>query len=232
MSETPTPIHDFHTHTFLSDGELSPVELMRRAYVAGYGTLGITDHAGIGDLPRIIQTLRADRDAVQSAWPELAVFIGVELTHLPPSVIPHAAYLAREAGAELVMVHGETPVEPTAPGSNAAAVACELVDVLVHPGLITPDDAARARENNVFLELTFGRGHSLTNGHVARVAQAAGASMLVNSDAHVPPGLLSRDMAWRIARGAGLDEDATTRVLDRNPLRLLERLHARRHGVL
>lgn len=232
MSDSPAPVHDFHTHTFLSDGELSPIELMRRAYVAGYATLGITDHAGIGDLRRIIQTLRADRDAVQSAWPELAVFVGVELTHLPPAVIPQAAYLAREAGADLVMVHGETPVEPTAPGTNAAAVACTLVDVLVHPGLITPEDAARARENGIFVELTFGRGHSLTNGHVARIAQATGTSLLVNSDAHVPPGLLSRDMAWRIARGAGLDEDAASQALDSNPVALLERLRARRPGTL
>lgn len=221
------PVHDFHTHTFLSDGELSPVELMRRAHVAGYATLGITDHAGVGDLRRIISTLRADRDAVRTAWPNLTVFVGVELTHLPPEVIPRAAFLAREAGAELVMVHGETPVEPTAPGTNAAAVTCELVDVLVHPGLISFEDAEQARENNVFLELTFGRGHSLTNGHVAKTALAAGAGLLVNSDAHVPPGLLNREMAMRIARGAGLEGTTATAVLDLNPLALLERLRAR-----
>src|SRR5262245_34511656 len=56
-------IHDFHSHTYLSDGELSPVELIRRAAVAGYATLAITDHCGIGDLRRILATLRADRDA-------------------------------------------------------------------------------------------------------------------------------------------------------------------------
>lgn len=231
MTESLRAIHDFHTHTFLSDGELSPVELMRRAYVAGYRTLGITDHAGMGDIQRIVETLRADRDAVQSAWPELAIFIGVELTHLPPQFIPRGAYRAREAGAELVMVHGETPVEPTAVGTNAAAVACSLVDVLVHPGLLTAEEAQQARENNIFLELTFGRGHSLTNGHVAAMAEVAGASLLVNSDAHVPPGLLTRDMAHKIARGAGLGEEAAARVLDGNPLALIERLQTRRAGI-
>lgn len=220
-------IHDFHSHTFLSDGELSPVELIRRAAVAGYATLAITDHSGIGDLARIISTLRADRDAVRDAWPEIEVFVGVELTHLPPEVIPQAAYRARELGAEIVNVHGETPAEPTAPGTNAAAVRCELVDLLVHPGLITEEDAAAARERDIFLELTFGRGHSLTNGHVAKTALAVGASLLVNSDAHIPPGLLSTEMAWRIARGAGLEEAEAARVLRQNPERLLSRLRER-----
>lgn len=220
-------IHDFHSHTFLSDGELSPVELIRRAAVAGYATLAITDHSGIGDLQRIISTLKADRDAVRDAWPEIEVFVGVELTHLPPEVIPQAAYRARELGAEIVNVHGETPVEPTAPGTNAAAARCELVDLLVHPGLITEEDAAAAKERDIFLELTFGRGHSLTNGHVAKTALAVGANLLVNSDAHIPPGLLSTEMARRIARGAGLDEAQADTVLRHNPARLLARLRER-----
>ncbi len=220
-------IHDFHSHTFLSDGELSPVELIRRAAVAGYATLAITDHSGIGDLARIIATLKADRDAVRDAWPEIEVFVGVELTHLPPEVIPQAAYRARELGAEIVNVHGETPVEPTAPGTNAAAARCDLVDLLVHPGLITEEDAAAAREHDIFLELTFGRGHSLANGHVAKTALAVGAHLLVNSDAHIPPGLLTTEMRWRIARGAGLDAAQADTVLHHNPERLLSRLRER-----
>lgn len=220
-------IHDFHSHTYLSDGELSPVELIRRAVVAGYATLAITDHCGIGDLQRLLATLKADRDAVRDAWPEIEVFVGVELTHLPPEVIPRAAYRARELGAEIVNVHGETPVEPTAPGTNAAAVRSELVDLLVHPGLITEEDAAAAREHGVFLELTYGRGHSLTNGHVAKTALATGAQLLVNSDGHLPTGLLSPEMARRIARGAGLTDDQADEILRRNPERLIERLRGR-----
>lgn len=227
MPGTRGTIHDFHSHTFLSDGELSPIELIRRAAVAGYATLAITDHAGVGDLQRILHTLRADRDAVRDAWPEIEVFIGVELTHLPPEVIPSAAYKAREWGAEIVNVHGETPVEPTAPGTNAAAVRCELVDLLVHPGLITEEDAAAAKEHDIFLELTYGRGHSLTNGHVARTALAVGAKLLVNSDAHIPPGLLNTEMRWRIARGAGLDNTQARDVLEANPQHMIERLRAR-----
>lgn len=230
MAITRGSIHDFHSHTYLSDGELSPVELIRRAAVAGYATLAITDHCGIGDLKRILGTLKADRDAVRDAWPEIEVFIGVELTHLPPSVIPAAAYQARELGAEIVNVHGETPVEPTAPGTNAAAARSELVDLLVHPGLITEEDAAAARDHGVFLELTYGRGHSLANGHVAKTATAVGAPLLVNSDGHIPTGLLSPEMARRIARGAGLTEEQAEETLQKNPARLIERLRGRTAG--
>jgi histidinol phosphatase-like PHP family hydrolase len=77
------------------------------------------------------------------------------------------------------------------------------------------------------LELTFGRGHSLANGHVARTALAAGAALLVNSDGHIPPGLLTAEMARRIARGAGLTDEEATRALQENALALRERLRGR-----
>ena len=41
-------MYDFHTHTFLSDGVLSPMELIRRAHVRGYRAMAVTDHVGLG----------------------------------------------------------------------------------------------------------------------------------------------------------------------------------------
>jgi Histidinol phosphatase and related hydrolases of the PHP family len=35
---------DLHTHSIFSDGELIPAELTRRAAVAGYRAMAITDH--------------------------------------------------------------------------------------------------------------------------------------------------------------------------------------------
>ncbi|HCH10256.1 MAG TPA: PHP domain-containing protein, partial [Dehalococcoidia bacterium] len=35
-------MYDFHTHTFLSDGALSPIELIRRAIKIGYQVMAIT----------------------------------------------------------------------------------------------------------------------------------------------------------------------------------------------
>ena len=43
-------MYDFHTHTFLSDGVLSPIELIRRAFVRGYRGMAVTDHVGLGNV--------------------------------------------------------------------------------------------------------------------------------------------------------------------------------------
>lgn len=216
-------VYDFHTHTFLSDGELSPIELARRAHVNGYVALAISDHAGMGGLDRLLAALAEDCHLAQRSW-GFPVLPGVELTHLPPAAIPQVAALARRSGAVVVVVHGETPVEPVEAGTNLAAVQCPDVDILAHPGLITPEEAALAARHGVFLELSGRRGHSLANGHVARTGLQAGALLLVDSDAHAPGDLLTPSLARAIARGASLDEEATRAVLEENPRRLLDRL--------
>jgi len=130
---------------------------------------------------------------------------GVELTHVAPQSIAPLARAAKQAGAALVVVHGETIVEPVASGTNAAAVACPAVDILAHPGMITPEEAQQAAENGVYLEITSRRGHSLTNGHVARVALLAGARLVVNTDMHDPGDMIDQEQARLVALGAGLN---------------------------
>ena len=44
------PYIDLHTHTCLSDGNLTPEELLTAAREAGIGILAITDHNSTGDL--------------------------------------------------------------------------------------------------------------------------------------------------------------------------------------
>ncbi|MCK7475092.1 MAG: histidinol phosphate phosphatase domain-containing protein [Rhodopseudomonas palustris] len=98
---------------------------------------------------------------------------GVEITHVPPSQIADLAKTAKDAGADIVVVHGETPVEPVAAGTNHAACGCKYVNVLAHPGLITIEDALLAARNGIALEITSRGGHNRTNGHVARIAREA-----------------------------------------------------------
>ncbi len=216
-------VFDFHTHTFLSDGDLAPVELIRRAVVQGYRVIAVTDHVGPGNVEWVVRQLAQDCAFCQAHWDILAL-PGVEITHVPPETIPDLAQAARAAGARLIVVHGETPVEPVVPGTNLAAVRCRAVDILAHPGLLTPDEAHYAAENGVFLELSARRGHCLANGHIVQVARAAGALLLVDSDGHAPGDLLSADFAQRVARGAGLTPAEAATVLTENPQRLLARL--------
>lgn len=220
-------IYDFHTHTFLSDGSLSPIELIRRATVNGYAAIAITDHAGMGGLERILPVLVRDCALAERYWSVVAI-PGVELTHLPPEAIPEAARQAKELGARLVAVHGETIVEPVPPGTNRAAIGCPDVDVLAHPGLLTLDEAREAAANGTFLEISGRKGHAFANGHLVRVALEAGARLLLDSDAHDPADLLTAELARIIALGSGLSADLLAEVLEENPRRLLHILMAGR----
>ena len=129
-------MYDFHTHTFLSDGVLSPIELIRRAYVRGYRAMAVTDHVGLGNVEFVLKTLIIDCAQATKRW-DILVLPGVEITHVPKDDIDLVARTAKEMGAKLVAVHGETPVEPVEPGTNEAALRSDYVDVLAHPVLIT-----------------------------------------------------------------------------------------------
>jgi histidinol phosphatase-like PHP family hydrolase len=212
---------DLHTHTTFSDGELIPAELARRAAFAGYNALAMTDHADPSNLYFILDNLRRFIKEAGS-FLGIDVYAGVELTHVPPQLIPFMIAKAREAGAEIVIVHGETVVEPVAPGTNLAAIEGGA-DVLAHPGLITPEEAGLAAEKNVLLEITTRKGHSLTNGHVAAMARSHGAGLVINNDAHAPSDLVSRELRTKIARGAGLSPDEINQA-EANARRLVDKI--------
>ncbi|MGD8369917.1 MAG: histidinol phosphate phosphatase domain-containing protein [Syntrophobacterales bacterium] len=197
---------DLHTHSLFSDGELLVSELVRRAEEMGYRFIGITDHADRSNLDLIIpRVVRAVEEI--NRHNRIQAVAGIELTHVPPATIGPLAVEARELGARLVVVHGETIVEPVMAGTNRAGLEADI-DILAHPGLLTEEEAALAARRGILLEISGRKGHSFANGHVVRMAQAAGASLVVNSDAHAPGDLLSREMVERIVLGAGLDQSA------------------------
>lgn len=207
-------MYDLHTHSTLTDGEMIPIELVRRMAVLGYTTVAITDHADSTNLHFLIDALQNLKDAARCYGVEL--LCGVELTHIPPELISASAREARLAGADIVIVHGETTIEPVAEGTNRAACTCPDVNILAHPGLITLEDAEAACDHQVALELTSRGGHNRTNGHVVAVSRETGCSLVVNSDAHAPHDLLDERAKFLVARGAGLKEDECARVLDLN----------------
>ncbi len=196
---------DLHTHTLFSDGVLLPAELARRAQVLGYRVLAMTDHVDSSNLDFVLPRLVA---ACADLQPEMSIPLipGVEITHVPPALIGSLAARARDLGAKIIVVHGESVVEPVCPGTNRAALESD-VDILAHPGLISAEEAALAARRGICLEITTRRGHSITNGHVARTAREAGAPLLLNNDAHAPGDLVTLDFAAKVARGAGLDDE-------------------------
>ncbi len=193
---------DLHTHSFFSDGELSPAELARRFEEGGYQAFAITDHGDYSNIDLIIPRLVTFCEEMNHRN-GIRVIPGIELTHIPPSLIPSLVKRSRDLGAKLVVVHGESIVEPVAPGTNRAAIESK-VDILAHPGLITEEEVRLAEENSVFLEITSRKGHSLTNGHVAQLAKKIGTPLVLNSDTHSPNDIWPAARLHEIASGAGL----------------------------
>lgn len=202
---------DLHTHSLFSDGELLPSELVRRLEDMEYSCVAITDHVDSSNLdfviPRLVKVAR-DLNQRQS----VKVIPGVEITHVHPEFMESFVGQSRELGAEIVIVHGETIVEPVAKGTNKAAILSD-VDILAHPGLITVEDIKMAAERRVYLEISARHGHCLTNGYVARLAKEFGAKLVLNSDAHSPHDLMTRQLAQMVAQGSGLGENALEEML-------------------
>jgi len=212
---------DLHTHSLFSDGRLIPSEHIRRFEMLGYSAVAITDHGDASNLDFIIPRIVKLAAFLNTAQP-VKVVPGIELTHVPPGSIGTLVREARELGASLVVIHGETIVEPVAPGTNRAGIEAGA-DILAHPGLIDDETARLAAAAGTLLELSARSGHSLTNGHVARIALNSGAMLVLNSDAHSSGDMMTEEFAGCVLSGAGLPATAF-RVVMSNARRLLEKI--------
>ncbi len=212
---------DLHTHSIFSDGELVPNELIRRAEAAGYTAIAITDHIDASNIdfiiPRIVKAIEKIKPTIS-----IEALPGAEITHASPELIPDLVKEARNLGAKIVIVHGETIVEPVKKGTNNAAINAG-VDILAHPGLITTEDLLFAKEKNVLLEITSRKGHSLSNGYVAKEAMRFGVPLCMNTDSHSPSDLITKEMARQILLGAGVDENRVSSVFENSKL-LIEKV--------
>ncbi len=196
---------DLHTHSLFSDGELLPSELIRRAAVIGIKVLAITDHTDFSNYLFVIEHIKAVAEQFSDRKNGILVLPGVELTHVPPADIPRLIELCRMAGARVVVIHGETIVEPVEPGTNLAGIQGGA-DIIAHPGFISVKEAELAARKQVYLEISGRGGHSFTNGHVALTAKKTGAGLVFDSDTHADRDLMDADRALGVVRGAGLTE--------------------------
>lgn len=193
---------DIHTHTLLSDGELIPAEFLRRSEARHYRGLALTDHVDNATIEAIVPMLvKLCRELKK--YTKVRIVPGAEITHCRLEQIAQLVSEARRLGAELVIVHGETIVEPVMPGTNRAAIEAGA-DVLAHPGLITLADAKFAAEKGVYLEISARKGHCLTNGYVYQTGKKAGAKFVFGSDSHSPEEIRDREFAEKVLAGAGM----------------------------
>ena len=104
-------------------------------------------------------------------------------------------------------------VEPVAPGTNRAAIEANA-DILAHPGIISEEDLLLAKEKGVTLEITARKGHSLSNGYVAKEAMRFGVPLCINTDSHSPSDLITREFAVKILLAAGIEENRIESVYE------------------
>jgi len=186
---------------------------VRRASKIGNEGIALTDHADFSNYKFIIGSLLSAKKEMEDDW-EIEVLVGVEITHVPPRKIDKLVRMAKAEGAEIILVHGETIVEPVLKGTNRVSVMNEDVDILAHPGLIEAEEVWLARDNGVALEISSRRGHSLTNGHVASLAMKVGADLVIDTDTHSPEDLIDDEMARKVLLGCGLDIGDANDVLN------------------
>jgi histidinol phosphatase-like PHP family hydrolase len=203
---------DLHTHSFFSDGELIPSELIRRAEVIGYKAIAITDHVDSSNIdlvvPRIVSALKKLKGFIS-----IEAIPGAEITHVPPQIIHELVKEARHLGAKIVVVHGQTIVEPVAPGTNRAAIEANA-DILAHPGIISEEDLLLAKEKGVVLEITSRKGHSLSNGYVAKEAMRFGVPLCINTDTHSPSDLITKETAISILLASGIEKNRIDSIFE------------------
>ena len=216
-------IFDFHTHSFLSDGENSPIELIRFAAAYGYSCIAITDHASYSNIDFLVQGIRKDCEFAEKYW-NIKAIPGVELTNVPAGGIKDLAREAKGLGERLIAVHGETIVEEVEPGTNLEAVKSEYVDMLAHPGQLSLKEAELAVKHDTFIEITSRVGHSLTNGAVVKIGRQAGVDFLINSYYHSHRDLFRHHIQEEVARGSGFDSGEVKEITRNNYKKFLKKI--------
>jgi histidinol phosphatase-like PHP family hydrolase len=202
---------DLHTHSLLSDGELLPSELVRRAECKGYKAIAITDHVDFSNIdfviPRIVKACR-----MLNKYCEIKSIPGVEITHVPPQAIKGLVKFARRKGAGIIIGHGETISEPVLPGTNRAFIEAG-VDILAHPGKISAEDIKLARLKKVFLEITTRKSHSKTNRRLVSLALKHKAGLVLNTDSHRPEDLIDKGKRESFLTSLGMKKAAIKRII-------------------
>lgn len=203
-------MYNLHTHSLLSDGCLLPSEIAARYADKGYKLIAITDHVDQSNIEFVTKSIRYFIEK----WPKNAaikILPGVELTHLPLNQFISLSKYARKNGMKIIIAHGQTPVEPVYDGTNLAALEADI-DILAHPGYITDEAVKKAKEKNVFLEVTTRKGHNLTNSIVIAQALKFDAKMIINHDSHRPEDIISPSETKQLALEAGLNNQSIEKI--------------------
>lgn len=201
---------DFHTHTIFSDGELIPSELVRRAFVKGYEAIALTDHVDSSNIDFVLPRIVTASKNLNKYW-KIKVLPGVEISHAPLEEISRLVKFARKNGAKIIIVHGETTMEPVIPGTNRKGIEAGA-DIIAHPGHLSESDARLAAKKGVYMEITTRKNHRGTNKEVIRIARKTGVKLVLNTDTHSENDIIDDKKAAGFLKGLGLTKNEIKRI--------------------
>lgn len=192
---------DLHTHTLWSDGRDSVEGVAWAAREIGYAYVAITDHSPSAAAGRVLTLDRLARQAedvliARERVPDVTILHGVEVDILPNGRLDLPDSVMEGLDIVLASLH-----EPAGHGPERllerylGAVRHPLVNIITHPanrlvgrhdGYAIDFDAlfAAAAETGTAVEVDGGPAHLDLDGHLARRAAAAGATIAVDSDCH------------------------------------------------
>jgi DNA polymerase (family X) len=204
---------DLHMHTVLSDGRSSLEEMARAAREYGYDYIAITEHSashGFGnnvqpdELRRQIERIRSLDEA------GLTVLAGTETNVLPDGSVDYDDDVLEELDWVIASLHTSFRMsEDEQTERMLRAMEHPLVDAIGHPtgrmigrrepyALNVDRVIEKAVETGTFLEINANPNRRDLNDVYARAAAEAGATIVIDSDAHGADTLV-RNMRYGVA---------------------------------
>jgi DNA polymerase (family X) len=204
---------DLHMHTVLSDGRNSLEEMARAAREYGYDYIAITEHSASHGFGNDVQAdeLRRQIERIRSLdEPGLTVLAGTETNVLPDGSVDYNDDVLEELDWVIASLHTSFRMsEDEQTERMLRAMEHPLVDAIGHPtgrmigrrepyALNVDRVIEKAVETGTFLEINANPNRRDLNDVYARAAAEAGATIVIDSDAHGADTLV-RNMRYGVA---------------------------------
>ena len=236
---------DLHCHTIWSDGRDTTEAIVRAARRLGYEYVAITDHSPSARASRVLtldrlRQQKIDVRQVRERFPDITILHGTEVDILADGRLDFPDDVLADMDIVLASLHDPDGQPPDRLMDRyLAAMRHPLVNLVTHPANRVPGQSEgydldfdrlfeAAADTGTAVEIDGAPGHLDLDGHLARRAIAAGATVSVDSDGHFAE-RLGRQMRMGVgtARRGGVE---ARHVLNTRPLAEVQAFIARKRG--